>query len=196
MYKSKFKKIKSLSQHSTQFCKNMQSIQTITSWFSSSLSSNGLFFSIRWFYNPPTTQAQLISKLHTMFNQIFNKLLGSHWFKLYQKHFIFIAVQEQGQSNTNFHAHVILGLKSNKFTTGDLINTLFSLQNKLQMSVSLKTNKNFKPSNQYPDNIVISPIFNTNGIAEYLSKEFTLIQSNDMQFSNTDNIIFDYQIFN
>lgn len=64
------------------------------------------------------------------------------------------------------------------------------------MSVSLKTNKNFKPSNKYPDNIVISPIFNTNGIAEYLSKEFTLIQSDNMQFSNTDNIIFDYQIFN
>ena len=176
----------------------MQSIQTITSWFSSSLSSNGLFFSIRWFYNPPTTQAQLISKLHTMFNQIFNKLLGSHWFKLYQKHFIFIAVEEFGHSVDNPHAHAVFIIKSNsKFAPGYrvVVYALMQAAKEMKIDVFYDNGRN-KDWHQFPDSIACIPLYNKEGLAEYMDKEFKVKNENNNCSVDVDNLILDNEIFN
>ena len=48
----------------------------------------------------------------------------------------------------------------------------------------------------YPDNVVITPIYDVSGVSEYVSKEFEMSESESMSFASADTIIFDYQIFN
>lgn len=48
----------------------------------------------------------------------------------------------------------------------------------------------------YPDNVVITPIYDVSGVSEYISKEFETSESDSMSFASADTIIFDYQIFN
>lgn len=103
-------------------------IDNITDWFSSIINEKGIFCSLRWYKNTPTTKKELISKLHNILNKLFQKLLGSHWFKLYKKHFNLVIIKEQGQSFKNYHAHIILGIKSNKFEISDIIKTFNKIE--------------------------------------------------------------------
>ena len=173
-----------------------KNINSIENWLTNTINSKGVFASLRWYVNTPTTDTQLISHLHNTFNKLFQELLGSHWFKLYKKHFNLIVVKELGKSYTNYHAHVALGIKSDKFTVDDVIKAFIKIQPKIKAEVYIKTDgEDVKLTGLYPDNIVISPIYYVGGISEYITKEFEVSESESMSFVSADNMIFDYQIF-
>ena len=105
--------------------------------------------------------------MHNVFNKLFQELLGSHWFKIY------------------------------KFTVDDIVNAFIKVQDKVKASVYVKIDdEEVKLPDTYPDNIVISPVYYVGGISEYITKEFNITQNETMSFASTDNLIFDYQIFN
>ena len=177
--------------------KQKHTIVKITDWLSSIINNNGVFISLRWYTNPPKTTAQLISRIHTTFNKLFQQLLGSHWFKLYSKNFNFVVIQEKGKSTTTYHAHVAIGIKNKeKFTVPDIVKALYAVENKMRMEVYLKLHEEVHLKKTYPDNMVITPIFNVNGVSSYISKEFNIIKSANMTLVDVDGIIPDTDIFN
>lgn len=183
--------------HSSQNNIQVKNIASVSDWLTTTIDSKSLFASIRWYANPPTTDKQLISRLHNVFNKLFQELLGSHWFKTYKNHFNLVVVKELGKSHTNYHSHIALGIKSNKFTIDDVINAFIKVQDKVKAVVYVKTDaEEVKLPDIYPDNIVISPVYYVGGISEYITKEFNITQNETMSFASADNLIFDYQIFN
>ncbi len=178
--------------------KHMNNITNITDWISSFFTETGFFLSFRWYANPPKTREQLISKLHTMFNQIFNKLLGSHWFKLYQKHFFFFAVEEFGHSVDNPHAHAVFIIKPNsKFAPSYrvVVYALMQAAKKMKIDVFYDNGRN-KDWHQFPDSIACVPMYNKKGLAEYMDKEFKVKNENNNCIVDVDNLILDNEIFN
>ena len=145
--------------HSSQ--SHVDNTDVITHWITSTITREGVFCSMRWYKNTPVTDTQLISRLHNTLNKLFQELLGSHWFKLYKQHFNLVVVKEKGKSLTDYHSHIALGIKSDKFTINDIFTVFKSVEKKIQMEVYVK-NKGEEVNllHTYPDNVVITPIYN------------------------------------
>lgn len=189
--------LKHIRQHNHSLQNHADKTKVITHWLTSTITSKGVFCSLRWHKNTPVTDTQLIIRLHNTLNKLFQELLGSHWFKLYQRHFNLVVVKEKGKSLTNYHSHIALGIKSDKFTINDIITAFKNIEKKIKMEVYVK-NKGEEVNllHTYPDNVVITPIYDVSGVSEYISKEFETSESDSMSFASADTIIFDYQIFN
>ena len=178
--------------------RHQREIKEIQDWLASCFYGNAVFFSLRWYTNPPTTDRQLISRLHRTFNKVFQKLSNSRWFKMFGRHLCFVVIRECGDSD-EFHAHAVVGTKSDKFTADDIIKACKKAEPMMRMEVfEKKKNEEVKFEGRYDDNMVISKIYDKDGVAGYVSKEFD-IKSNkfgSMDFAKTDNLIFDFEIFN
>ncbi|MFV0626864.1 MAG: hypothetical protein ACK5N8_05915 [Alphaproteobacteria bacterium] len=169
-------------------------VNTVCNWLSDIIGDNGLFFSMRWYNGKTLSKTKLISKIHIIFNQVFQELLKTHWFKLYEKHFNFVIVEEFGKKGR--HAHIALGIKSDKFTSDDVINALVKLEPRIKIQVSTKEGKKkIRLTKKHHNDMVISKIYDVNGVSEYISKEFTVCFDHNRHFVNTNNFIFLDEVF-
>ena len=173
----------------------IKDIQIVHKWLSDIITDNGLFFSFRWYLGRKLSRADLINRIHIIFNKVFPELLGSHWIESYKKHFTFLLVEEV--KNNQRHAHLALGLKTDRFNKEDVIKTLIDLESIIKMEISIKeqNSKKIRKTNRHHHNMVISPIYDVNGVSEYISKEFKICFDNGRSFVNIDNLIYPDDVF-
>ena len=172
-----------------------EDIDVVHKWISDVIGDNGLFCSFRCYAGKTLSRTRLISRVHIVFNQVFHTALGAHWIKLWKKHFTFVLVEEV--KDCKRHAHLAIGIKSNKFTSKDIVKILAELEPRIKTTIYLKMkDKKIKlTKNRHQNNMVVSPIFDVGGVAEYISKEFTICFNEHGHFVNVDNLIFPDDVF-